>query len=94
MNFSWAVTRRPWRARHRWPSFSLAEVERLGRVVRLADLGEFLGRPIEGPPDTMIQGVAALDQAGPRDLAFVRSDRFEKELLETRAGAVLVSYIT
>ena len=66
-------------------------MERLGRVVRLADLGEFLGRPIEGPPDTMIQGVAALDQAGPRDLAFVRSDRFEKELLETRAGAVLVS---
>ena len=63
---------------------------RSGRTVRLADLGEFLGRPIEGPPDTPIDGVAALDQAGPGDLAFVRSLQWAADLNRTRAGAVLL----
>ncbi|MCH2184393.1 UDP-3-O-(3-hydroxymyristoyl)glucosamine N-acyltransferase [Myxococcota bacterium] len=63
---------------------------RSGRTVRLAELGDFLGRPIEGAPETPLDGVAALDQAGPRDLSFVRSLHWAAELKQTKAGAVLI----
>ena len=63
---------------------------RSGRTVRLAELGEFLGRPIEGAPDTPLDGVAALEQAGPRDLSFVRSLHWSAALSASGAGAVLI----
>jgi UDP-3-O-[3-hydroxymyristoyl] glucosamine N-acyltransferase len=58
--------------------------------VRLADLASELGREIEGDPDFRIAGVAALDRAGPEDLAYVRSDRFAAQLAASRAGALIL----
>jgi UDP-3-O-[3-hydroxymyristoyl] glucosamine N-acyltransferase len=58
--------------------------------VRLADLASELGREIEGDPDFRVAGVAALDRAGPGDLAYVRSERFAAALAATRAGALIL----
>jgi UDP-3-O-[3-hydroxymyristoyl] glucosamine N-acyltransferase len=60
------------------------------RGVRLADLASELGREIEGDPDFRVAGVAALDRAGPGDLAYVRSERFAAALAATRAGALIL----
>ncbi len=57
--------------------------------VRLADLAAELGREVEGDPDFRIAGVAALDHAGPGDLAFVRSERFARALAASQAGALI-----
>ncbi len=58
--------------------------------VRLADLASELGREIEGDPEFRVAGVAALDRAGPGDLAYVRSARFSGALATTRAGALIL----
>ena len=58
--------------------------------VRLADLASELGREIEGDPEFRVAGVAALDRAGPGDLAYVRSARFAAALAATRAGALIL----
>jgi len=58
-------------------------------AVRLGELAAHLGLEVEGDADVELRGVAALDRAGPGDLAFVRSPRFRKLLAETRAGAVI-----
>ncbi len=60
------------------------------RGLRLADLASELGREIEGDPDFRVAGVAALDRAGPGDLAYVRSERFAAALAATRAGALIL----
>ena len=60
------------------------------RGLRLADLASELGREIEGDPEFRVAGVAALDRAGPGDLAYVRSERFSKALAATRAGALIL----
>jgi UDP-3-O-[3-hydroxymyristoyl] glucosamine N-acyltransferase len=60
------------------------------RGLRLADLASELGREVEGDPDFRVAGVAALDRAGPGDLAYVRSDRFAAALAATRAGALIL----
>jgi UDP-3-O-[3-hydroxymyristoyl] glucosamine N-acyltransferase len=57
--------------------------------IRLADLAERLGRDFEGDPEVWIEGVAALDAAGPSDLSFVRSDQYADALAGSRAGAVI-----
>jgi UDP-3-O-[3-hydroxymyristoyl] glucosamine N-acyltransferase len=57
--------------------------------IRLAALAQALGRPVEGDGDVAIEGVAALEQAGPGDLAFVRSDRHAAALAGCRAAAVI-----
>ncbi len=58
--------------------------------VRLAELAAFLGRPLEGDGEVEIAGVAPLESAGPRELAFVRSEAFAEALRRTRAGAVIL----
>jgi UDP-3-O-[3-hydroxymyristoyl] glucosamine N-acyltransferase len=57
--------------------------------IRLAALAQALGRPVEGDGDVAILGVAALEHAGPGDLAFVRSDRHAAALAGCRAAAVI-----
>ncbi|MAI24403.1 MAG: UDP-3-O-(3-hydroxymyristoyl)glucosamine N-acyltransferase [Spirochaeta sp.] len=58
--------------------------------ITVADLASGLGRVLEGDDQTRITGVSALDTAGPEDIAFVRSDRFQAAALESRAGAVIL----
>jgi UDP-3-O-[3-hydroxymyristoyl] glucosamine N-acyltransferase len=57
----------------------------------LGDLAAALGRPFEGDAATVVRGVAALEQAGPGDLAFVRGARNARGLGASRAGAVIAA---
>ncbi len=57
--------------------------------IRLGDLAAELGRAVEGDADVWITGVAALEQAGPFDLAYARSERFAEALRASRAGALI-----
>jgi UDP-3-O-[3-hydroxymyristoyl] glucosamine N-acyltransferase len=51
--------------------------------------GATLGLGVD--PDRLISDVAAIDAAGPHDLAFFENPRYLSELKSTRAGAVLLS---
>jgi UDP-3-O-[3-hydroxymyristoyl] glucosamine N-acyltransferase len=54
------------------------------------DLAARVGATCEGPLDRELNGVAALERAGPGDLSFCRGGRWARALPHTRAGAVLV----
>ncbi len=57
------------------------------------ELGELAnklgGRPVEGDPHFRIEGVAALEQGGPRALGFVRGEAFAAALASSSVGAVI-----
>jgi UDP-3-O-[3-hydroxymyristoyl] glucosamine N-acyltransferase len=57
--------------------------------IRLSDLAAQLGLEVEGDPDAWIAGVAALDEAGPGDLVFVRSAALAERLAGSRAAAAI-----
>ncbi len=59
--------------------------------MRLQELAESIGARLKGDPNCMISGLAALDAAGPNDLAFLTNTRYRKYLGETRAAAVLLA---
>ncbi len=59
--------------------------------IRLSELASALGREIRGDGDFLVTGVAPLESAGPGDLVFVRSPRYAAALVESRAGAVILS---
>src|SRR5688500_6420335 len=58
----------------------------------VADIAELTGAtPRDGAAlDRRIAGIAALDQAGPRDLAFMDNPKYLDQLPGTRAGICLV----
>jgi UDP-3-O-[3-hydroxymyristoyl] glucosamine N-acyltransferase len=60
------------------------------KPVRLAELAAVLGREFEGDPLLMVSGVAALETAGPGDIAFVRSLEYSGLAATTRAGALIL----
>ena len=57
---------------------------------RLGELAERLGAGLRGDPDILIERVAALDAAGPRDVTFLSNRRYRPYLKDTRAGAVIL----
>jgi UDP-3-O-[3-hydroxymyristoyl] glucosamine N-acyltransferase len=57
--------------------------------VRLCELAAELGRDLEGDGEFWVDGVAALESAGPRDLAHARSARVAAALAASAAGAVI-----
>ncbi len=57
--------------------------------IRLATLAAELGREVEGDGEVEIGGVAALESAGPGDLAYVRSPRFARALADSKAAALI-----
>ncbi len=65
----------------------------------LADLNAAIGRvtggrlsaAIEGSPETRVDGLAPLANAGPTDLAFLANPRYRNDALTTRAAAVVLS---
>lgn len=59
------------------------------RPLRLDRLAGHLGREVDGDGGFEIEGVAALEEAGPKDLSFVRSARYANRLALSRAGAVI-----
>ena len=58
---------------------------------RLGELAERLGAGLRGDPDVVIERVAALYAAGPRDVTFLSNRRYRPYLKETRAGAVILA---
>lgn len=48
------------------------------------------GDIVRGEPSFSIEGIAALDEAGPSELSFLGNERYRQQFLETRAGVVFV----
>lgn len=63
----------------------------LGRALSLARAAEMVDGRLEGNGEIGIQGVAPLDEAGPREMAFLAQRRYSRFLTASRAGAFLVS---
>ncbi len=57
----------------------------------LAELAEELGGTVVGDPLTVIRGVAGIREAGPGEITFLANARYEPQLAETRAAAVICS---
>jgi UDP-3-O-[3-hydroxymyristoyl] glucosamine N-acyltransferase len=57
---------------------------------KLKDLARMLDCPFTGDGETILTGVAALDKAGPGDLAFWADPKLREALERTRAGAVVI----
>ena len=57
----------------------------------LAELAGRIGAEVRGDGQRRISGVAALDAAGPEQVAFYANPRYRKELEATRAAAVIVA---
>lgn len=59
-------------------------------AAEIATLTDAVAQP-GTPPERKITGIAPLDRAGPGDLSFMQSVRFQAEYAGTRAGICLVS---
>ena len=59
--------------------------------VPLSEIAAKLGCRLLSGGDTLVRGVAALAEAGPDELSFVRSARYQDALAHSRAGAVIVA---
>ncbi|MHA6494324.1 UDP-3-O-(3-hydroxymyristoyl)glucosamine N-acyltransferase [Pseudomonas borbori] len=57
----------------------------------LGQLAERLGATLRGAPDTLIRGLASLQDAGPGHLSFLANAQYRKHLTGCRAGAVLLN---
>jgi len=55
-----------------------------------AELADRLGGEVEGSPDVILRGLASLVAAGEGDVSFLARRRYESQMAETGAGAVLV----
>jgi|TARA_B110000914_G_scaffold226368_1_gene250852 UDP-3-O-[3-hydroxymyristoyl] glucosamine N-acyltransferase len=57
----------------------------------LAVIGEQFGLTVVGDGQVRITGISALDEAGPEDLTFLFSAKYQSRLVDCKAGAVVVS---
>jgi UDP-3-O-[3-hydroxymyristoyl] glucosamine N-acyltransferase len=57
---------------------------------KLGEIAEKLEGELKGDPDLLVEGIAPLDQAGPKELSFLSNPRYKKSYLTTKAAAVLV----
>lgn len=56
----------------------------------LGEIATHLGAELRGDGDSVIQGLATLQNAGPHDLTFLANKAYEKLLASTRAAAVIL----
>jgi UDP-3-O-[3-hydroxymyristoyl] glucosamine N-acyltransferase len=56
----------------------------------LAEISHLCGAELRGDPGSVVEGPAALVDAGPRQISFLAQPRYRGEFLATRAAAVLV----
>ncbi|MDG2322489.1 MAG: UDP-3-O-(3-hydroxymyristoyl)glucosamine N-acyltransferase [Akkermansiaceae bacterium] len=54
-------------------------------------LHELVGVPCEDQRVVLFSGISSLDEAGPDDISFLGNPRYQSQLPNTRAGAVLVA---
>jgi UDP-3-O-[3-hydroxymyristoyl] glucosamine N-acyltransferase len=55
------------------------------------EIAQLVDGELRGDPESAVDGVAALDRAGPRHATFLASARYVPQLAESRAGVVLVA---
>jgi UDP-3-O-[3-hydroxymyristoyl] glucosamine N-acyltransferase len=60
-------------------------------ALSLADISVLAGATLAQDTGRRVDGVASLDRAGPRDLAFCDSPKYRSDLIATRAAACLVT---
>jgi UDP-3-O-[3-hydroxymyristoyl] glucosamine N-acyltransferase len=56
----------------------------------LGELATRFGLELRGDPDQVVSGVAALGEAGPRDVSFLANPKFRRFLPDTGAGVVIL----
>jgi UDP-3-O-[3-hydroxymyristoyl] glucosamine N-acyltransferase len=56
----------------------------------LGELAILLGGELKGPPDLVIEGIAPIEQATPREITFITKKRYARLAPESRAAAFLV----
>jgi len=59
--------------------------------MKLAELAQRLGAECHGKPDSVITGVAGIEEAGPGHVTFVANPKYAGLAKRTKAGAVLVA---
>jgi UDP-3-O-[3-hydroxymyristoyl] glucosamine N-acyltransferase len=59
--------------------------------MKLAELAQRLGAECHGKPDSVITGVAGIEEAGPGHVTFVANPKYTGLAKRTKAGAVLVA---
>jgi UDP-3-O-[3-hydroxymyristoyl] glucosamine N-acyltransferase len=57
----------------------------------LGELAQFLGGELKGPADLPIEGIAAIDQATPREITFISQKRYARLVEASRAAAFMVA---
>jgi UDP-3-O-[3-hydroxymyristoyl] glucosamine N-acyltransferase len=57
----------------------------------LGELAVLLGGELRGPAHLVIQGIAAIDRATPREITFITSRRYAKLAAQSQAAAFIVS---
>ncbi|HEV2424742.1 MAG TPA: UDP-3-O-(3-hydroxymyristoyl)glucosamine N-acyltransferase [Terriglobia bacterium] len=62
--------------------------------MRLGEIAARLDCALEGPPDLEVEGVAGLEEASGRELAFLANPRYYQKAQATNAGAVIVDKTT
>ncbi|MHB1565946.1 MAG: UDP-3-O-(3-hydroxymyristoyl)glucosamine N-acyltransferase [Acidiferrobacter sp.] len=60
-------------------------------VYRLSELGRLLNAELRGNGDAEIEGVAPLNRAGPRDIAYCASFRYRSLIADSGAGALILN---
>ena len=60
-------------------------------ALHLAAIVEALGGELHGDPALLIEGLAALDSAGPSQLSFLGNPRYQQQLAASRATCVIVA---
>ncbi len=59
--------------------------------ITLSDLAETLGGQLSGDGGVVIKGVSSLGSAGPDEVSFLSNSRYESQMDQTQAAAVLVA---
>ena len=59
-------------------------------TITLSALAVRLGATLTGDPETLVRGVAGIEEAGPGDLTFVANPKYAASAKHTQAAAVLV----
>lgn len=60
------------------------------KEITLGQLAAAIGGTLQGSPDTVIRGIASIEQAGPDEVTFLSNVKYERHVGETRAAAVIV----
>ena len=72
------------------PDGIIARLAMCAKSMTVQALADLVGGKVEGDPDACLEGMAAIDAAGPRELTFAVDDRRLAALADSKAGAAIV----